>query len=212
MFTSLDVICFKFRTEEPNGWHTVWYCLPSQLVTGSSLRVKLLGTERQTHASCDSISWGGNAVRSAAENLVSSTSLSDFEVFCFVSSLDQEAQIGHFVVNRSKNGDLETSWKDMVGSTGSLQSSTGTFSSQVTNCSWSVPSCSQYPPLKENYWHVPCLQFHGSLQFKAFQSVHVKHEEPEQSGWAHRPSCRSLSESPVSKVSESAEHSKTCFF
>lgn len=98
-------------------------------------------------------------------------------------------------------------WKDKFGS---LPSNTGTFSSQVTNCSWSVPSCSRYPPLKEKL--LTCLQFHGSLQFKAFRSVHVKHEEPEQSGWAHRPSCRSLSESPVSKVSESAEDSKTCFF
>ncbi len=31
-----------------------------------------------------------------------------FDVLWFVSSLNQEAQIGHFVVNRSKNGDLET--------------------------------------------------------------------------------------------------------
>lgn len=179
-----------------------------RLVTGSSS--KLLGTERQTHASCDSISWGGYAVRSPAENL-GSTSLSVGFEWCFL--------IRFFSWPRSPNRPLRGEqvkewrpwnwWKDKVGS---LQSNTGTFSSQVTNCSWSVPSCSQYPPLKKNYWHVPCLQFHGSLQFKAFQSVHVKHEEPEQSGWAHRPSCRSLSESPVSKVSESAEHSKTCFF
>lgn len=90
------------------------------------------------------------------------------DVFWFVSSLDQEAQIGHFVVNRSKNGDLETGERTRLVLFHQTPSNTGTFSSQVTNCSWSVPSCSRYPPLKENYWHVPCLQFHGSLQFKAF--------------------------------------------
>lgn len=141
-----------------------------RLETGSSSSSKRLGTERQTHASCDSISWGGYAVRSAVLKILVLPlfQLDLNDVFWFVSSLDQEAQIGHFVVNRSKNGDLATGERTRLILFHQTPSNTGTFSSQVTNCSWSVPSCSRYPPLKENYWHVPCLQFHGSLQFKAF--------------------------------------------
>ena len=73
------------------------------------------------------------------------------DVFWFVSSLDQEAQIGHFVVNRSKNGDLETGERTRLVLFNQTQEP---FSSQVTNCSWSVPNCLQYPPFKEDYWHV----------------------------------------------------------
>ena len=184
MFTSLGFICFKFRTEEPNGWHTVWYCPPSQLETRFSSSSKRLGTERQTHASCDSISWGGNAVRSAVENL-GSASLSDLMFFNSLRLLTKKPKSA----TSWWTGQRMETLKRVKGPRLVLFKKT-----QEPFLVKSPIALGLYPAAHSilRSRRITDLQLHGSLQFKAFQSIHVKHEEPGQSGWAHRPSCRSL--------------------